>query len=142
MKLKKYIAELKRRNVFKSAITYLIAAWLVFQVAETVMPLFDVSDNLLKILLYILGIGFPFWLIFSWIYDITSEGILKTEVEDIDQKSQRSIFDNKRFYIMIIASLSITVVLLIFNQFWNKTEVDPNSSQIETSVEKERKSIG
>ena len=54
MKLKKYIAELKRRNVFKSAITYLIAAWLVFQVAETVLPLFDVSDNLLKILLYIL----------------------------------------------------------------------------------------
>jgi TolB-like protein len=142
MKLKKYIAELKRRNVFKSAITYLIAAWLILQVVSTVIPLFDASErNVLKILLIILSVGFPFWIAFSWVYDITSEGILKTEVEDIDQKSQRSVFDNKRFYIVIIASLTITVVLLLFNQFWSKTKVDPNSSQIETSVEKERKSI-
>jgi adenylate cyclase len=95
MKLKKYIAELKRRNVFKSAITYLIAAWLILQVVSTVIPLFDASErNVLKILLIILSVGFPFWIAFSWVYDITSEGILKTDVKDIDQQSQRSIFDN------------------------------------------------
>ena len=139
MKLKNYIAELKRRNVFKSAITYLIAAWLVFQVAETVLPLFDVSDNLLKILLYILGIGFPFWLIFSWIYDITSEGVKKTD--EVDENTEKSIFDNRRYHKAIIASLSLAVILLLVNLFWNKTEIDPNSSQISSSVENERKSI-
>ncbi len=88
MNLKKYIAELKRRNVFKAGIAYLVVASIIAEVASVVLPTFNAPDYLLKILLIILFIGFPINLVFAWIYDITQEGIKKTE--DIDQEAQNS----------------------------------------------------
>ncbi len=116
MNLKKYIAELKKRNVFKAAIAYLITAWLITQVADIVFPTFNAPPYLMKILLFILSIGFPIILVFSWVYDITTEGIKKTD--SIDQESQKANIKNSRLNKVIIASLSIAVLLLLFNQFW------------------------
>jgi len=79
MDLKKYIAELKRRNIFKSAIAYLVVAWIIAEVASVVLPTFNAPPYIMRALLLILIIGFPVNLIFSWIYDLTSEGIRKTE---------------------------------------------------------------
>ena len=139
MNFKKYVSELKRRHVFKSAIAYLITAWLILQVSDIISPLFEIPPSILKTLLYILGIGFPIWLVFSWIYDITLEGVKKTD--DVNKNTEKSIFDNRRFNKAIIASLSLAVMLLLVNIFWNRTEVLSNSSQLTTSAKIERKSI-
>ena len=120
MNLKKYIAELKRRNVFKSGITYLIVAWLIAQIASIVLPAFEAPPYYMKILLFILSIGFPFNLVFSWIYDITPEGIKKTD--RIEQESEKSVLKNSRLNKVIIASLSITVLVLLYNQINNNLE--------------------
>ena len=117
MNLKKYIAELKRRNVFKAGIAYLIVAWIIAEVASVVLPTFNAPAYFMKTLLIILIIGFPINLVYAWIYDITGEGIKKTE--DIDQKAQKSKFANNRLNKVIIASLSVAVVLLLFNQIRN-----------------------
>ena len=117
MNLKKYISELKRRHVFKAGIAYLIVAWVIAEVASVVLPTFNAPAYFMKTLLFILIIGFPINLVFAWIYDITPEGIKKTE--DIDQKGLRSIQKNSRINKVIIALLSVVVVLLLFKIFWN-----------------------
>ncbi len=82
MNLKKYITELKRRNVFKPTIAYLIVAWLIAQVADLVLPTFDAPQYIMKTLIFLLIIGFPINLIFAWIYEFTPKGIKKTEKID------------------------------------------------------------
>ena len=59
MNLKKYIEELKRRNVFKVAITYGLTAWILLQIVETVAPIINAPDWLLKVVFILLIIGFP-----------------------------------------------------------------------------------
>jgi len=131
MNLKKYINELKRRHVFKAGVAYLIVAWLIAQIASIVLPTFDAPDYIMKTLIFILIIGFPINLIFSWIYDVTPEGIKKTE--NILVNSPKSIIKNKRLNKVIIISLSITVVFLLYNQFWGIPSNDLNLSDSTTN---------
>ncbi len=142
MNLKNYISELKRRRVFKAGIAYLIVAWVIAEVASVVLPTFNAPAYFMKTLLFILIIGFPINLVFAWVYDITPEGIKKTE--DIDQKAQKTILKNRRLNIVIIASLAIVVVFLLFKLFWNspgeKAEKTESSETIEL-LDTEDKSI-
>lgn len=125
MDLEKYITELKRRNVIKSGVAYLIIAWLIAQVASIVFPTFGAPPYFMKVLLIVLSIGFPVNILFSWYYDITSKGIKKTK--NIDGELSKSIFTSKLLNKVIIVSLSIAVVGLLYNQFNSnskKTEID------------------
>ena len=71
----KLFSELKRRNVFRVGLFYVVTAWLVIEVAETVLPLFDVPDGVLRGLVVLLVIGLIPALGLSWIYELTPEGI-------------------------------------------------------------------
>ena len=142
MNLIKYIAGLKRRNVFKAGIAYLIVAWIIAEVASVVLPTFNAPAYFMKTLLIILIIGFPINLVIAWIYDITWEGIKKTE--DIDQEAQKSKLTGNRLNKVIIVSLSVFVVLLVFNQFRNtpgNKEGEVESSEIVEAAADDEKSI-
>ena len=76
----KLLAELRRRNVIRMAGLYLVGAWLVVQVAQTVLPAFDVPSFVLRALITLLAVGFLPALVFSWIFELTPEG-LKRESE-------------------------------------------------------------
>jgi len=91
--VKRYIAELKRRNVFKPAIAYLLVAWLIVQVADIVLSTFDAPPYIMKTLMYILIIGFPLSLILTWIYDFTPKGFKKTE--NVEQEMSVSTESNQ-----------------------------------------------
>ncbi len=69
------LGELKRRNVFRVAMLYVVAAWLLIEVAETVLPIFDVPDGVLRGLVVLLVIGLVPALGFAWIYELTPEGL-------------------------------------------------------------------
>ena len=100
MNLKKYIAELERRNVIKSTIAYLIVAWIAAQVAELVLSSFDAPPYIMKILITILIIGFPLNLIFAWVYEFSPNGIKKTknvkELTVVSPKSNHEINKNNK----------------------------------------------
>lgn len=115
MKINDYFKELKRRNVIKSAIAYLVVAWLITQVLATVLPVFEAPDYWLKWSLAILALGFPVWLIFAWIYEITPEGIKKT----IDVSPEQSISrkTNLRLNRLIIGALSLALIVLLVERF-------------------------
>jgi len=68
-------AELKRRNVFRVALFYIVSAWVVVQVAETVLPMFDVPEVALRAIVVILALGFPLVMVFSWAFELTPDGL-------------------------------------------------------------------
>jgi len=70
-------SELKRRNVFKVGIAYLMLAWVVVQVTESAVPAFGMPDWVNTVVFYFGIIGFPFIIFFSWVFEITPEGIKK-----------------------------------------------------------------
>jgi hypothetical protein len=67
--------ELKRRNVIRVALFYIVAAWLLVQVAETVLPLFDVPDGVLRGLVILLALGFVPALVLAWVFELTPQGL-------------------------------------------------------------------
>jgi hypothetical protein len=74
------LSELRRRNVFRVAALYLVAGWVLLQVAELLFGALDVPDWSLRLLLGLLLLGLPLALIFAWVYELTPEG-LKREHE-------------------------------------------------------------
>src|SRR5450759_1618266 len=74
-----FFAELKRRNVSRVAGLYLVVAWLLTQVASTVLPTFDVPSWALRGLIITLALGFVPALIFSWVFELTPQGLKRDE---------------------------------------------------------------
>ncbi len=116
MKWSKLISELKRRHVFKSTIAYLAISWIVIQIASILFPALEAPDAALKVLIYILAAGLLFWIGFSWYYDLTRDGIQKTDPIDTSQESLK--LANRRLNKVIAGSLSVGVLLLLVISFW------------------------
>src|ERR1700719_1900341 len=82
MNPKNFFAELKRRNVYKVAVAYAVASWLLIQIATQVFPFFDIPNWAVRLVVLILIAGFPVALVFSWAFEITPEGIKReSEIE-------------------------------------------------------------
>ena len=74
MNVRKFFAELKRRNVYKVAIAYAIVAWLLIQVATQVFPFFKIPNWGVRLIVLFIVIGFPIALIIAWAFELTPEG--------------------------------------------------------------------
>ncbi|MEJ2514784.1 MAG: hypothetical protein P8102_06100 [Gammaproteobacteria bacterium] len=79
--------ELKRRNVIRMAVLYVVAAWLLLQVADVGMSVLELPDWTGKLVFFLLALGFPLVLIFSWIYELTPEGIKRESLVDRSQSA-------------------------------------------------------
>src|SRR3954471_20939153 len=80
--MRNFFAELKRRKVYRVAISYAVVSWLLTQIATQVFPFFEIPDWAVRLVIVLLIIGFPIALILSWIYDFTTKGIKRTESLD------------------------------------------------------------
>lgn len=94
---------------------YLVVAWLITQVLATVLPVFDAPDFLLKWSIVLLAVGFPLWLVFAWIFEITPEGIRRTDEIAPDESITRKT--GSRLNKLIIGALALVVVLLLVDRF-------------------------
>src|SRR5436189_575216 len=74
-----FFGELKRRNVYKVAVAYIVIAWLLIQAASILFPTFEAPSWVMKVFVVFLVLGFPPVLIFSWAFEITPEGIKREE---------------------------------------------------------------
>ena len=82
MNPKVFFGELKRRNVYKVAVAYAVVSWLLIQATSIFFPAFNAPQWAMQIVILILVVGFPIALVFSWAFEITSEGIVReSEVE-------------------------------------------------------------
>src|SRR5437660_3900036 len=85
MNPRNFFAELKRRNVYKVAVAYIIASWALAQGLAQVLPVFDIPNWTVRLLIVLLILGFPIALILAWAFEITPEGIKRTEEVDPDE---------------------------------------------------------
>jgi hypothetical protein len=77
-----FFTELKRRNVYKVAIAYAVVAWLLIQVATQVFPFFEIPNWVVRLVVLVIIVGFPIALIIAWAFELTPEGLKRTEFAD------------------------------------------------------------
>src|SRR5206468_527432 len=110
-----FFAELKRRNVIRMAGLYLVGAWLLTQVASTVLPMFGAPDWLPRSIVILLAIGFLPALIFSWVFELTPQGLKRDE--DVPPEESIAPQTARRMNRMIIAVLVIALGYFAFDKF-------------------------
>ncbi len=78
--MRAFFAELKRRNVYKVAVAYTVVGWLLIQVATQVFPFFEIPNWAVRLVVLAIVIGFPIALVIAWAFELTPEGIKRTEI--------------------------------------------------------------
>src|SRR3954468_14723221 len=109
------LAELRRRNVIRVAGLYLVGAWLLTQVASTVLPTFDVPSWVLRGLIVVLALAFIPALIFSWIFELTPQGLKRDE--DVRPEESIAPKTGRRMNRLIIGVLAVALAYFIVDKF-------------------------
>jgi TolB-like protein/Tfp pilus assembly protein PilF len=111
-----FLAELRRRNVFRAAALYAASAWALSQGAAQLLPVFGASERVVRWIVIAAILGFPFWLILAWFFELTPEG-LKRESEHGPLDTPSSRIANRQLDRWIIAVLAVAVVMLLTDRF-------------------------
>jgi len=109
--LNNFLHELRRRHVIRAAIAYAVAAWFAVQIADVLLPVFDAPNWLMQVVIAALLLGLPGALVFSWFFEITADGIKRTEEIMPDDASVR-VFDRRMNFVVIgllVAGLSLSL---------------------------------
>jgi TolB-like protein/cytochrome c-type biogenesis protein CcmH/NrfG len=102
--------ELKRRNVYKVAVAYAVVGWLLIQVATQVFPFLDIPNWAIRFVIFVTALGFPVALIIAWAFELTPEGIKRTEAADAARQHSRG--GVWIAVVLIAAALSLGLFLL------------------------------
>jgi serine/threonine-protein kinase len=106
-----FFTELKRRNVYKVAVAYIVGGWALSQGIAQVFPVFDVPNWAIRLIVLLIIIGFPVAIALAWAFEITPEGIRRTE--DVDLADERAPKKHVWIYVVVIgAALSIALFFL------------------------------
>lgn len=120
-------AELKRRNVFRVALLYAVASWLILQVADVGISLLGLPAITGRLVFLLLAVGLPLVLVFSWVYEITPEGLKKEK--DINRSQSVTQQTARKLDTAVIVLLVIAIGLLAANRFLPGMSADPSASQ-------------
>ncbi len=110
-----FINELKRRNVAKVAVLYIVAAWLLLQVTDVLSSLLPVPEWTGSFVFILLVIGFPLVLIFSWIYELTPEGIKREK--EVDRSQSITGETGRKINVLIIVLLVLAIATVLLDRF-------------------------
>src|SRR4029078_477936 len=89
MNWRNIFTELKRRNVYKVAVAYAVVGWLLIQVATQVFPFLEIPNWTIRLVILLTALGFPIALIIAWAFELTPEGIKRTEAADAARQHSR-----------------------------------------------------
>jgi TolB-like protein/Flp pilus assembly protein TadD len=115
MNPKNFFAELKRRNVYKVAVAYAVVAWLLIQAATQVFPFFEIPNWAIRLVVLLLIIGFPVALVFAWAFELTPEGIKRTE--DVDPSQSATRRTGRTLDFLIIGILLLVIGVFAYQRF-------------------------
>jgi TolB-like protein/Tfp pilus assembly protein PilF len=108
-----FFAELKRRNVYKVAVAYIVAGWALSQGIAQVLPVFDVPNWAIRAIVLLIIVGFPIAVVFAWFFEITPEGIKRTEVADAAHQHSRG---KTWIYVVVIGAIA-SIGLFLLGRF-------------------------
>ena len=103
MKIDSFFSELKRRNVYKVAVAYAVVGWLLVQVTTQVFPIFEIPNWASRLIVLAIIIGFPIALVIAWAFELTPQGLKRTE--DVDLAVQGSRKSHAWIYVVIVGAL-------------------------------------
>ncbi|HWX15046.1 MAG TPA: tetratricopeptide repeat protein [Chthoniobacterales bacterium] len=133
MNWRNFFVELKRRNVYKVAVAYGVVAWLLVQVATQVFPFLEIPNWVVRMVIALVVIGFPIALVIAWAFELTPEGIKRTEDVDLPAGSD----SKKRTWIYIaVIGAAFSIGLFFIGRYTAR-----NSSSSASSSEFPAKSI-
>jgi TolB-like protein/Flp pilus assembly protein TadD len=112
----KLFSELKRRNVFRMAVLYIVAAWLVMQVVGVLIDLGTLPPRFGPFVLPLLVVGFPIAIALSWFYEITPGGIALDG--DVERDESATRVHGRRVDFIVIALLAAAVILFAYDKWW------------------------
>jgi adenylate cyclase len=120
----KFFAEVKRRNVYKVAAAYGVVAWLLTEIATQVLPFFEIPNWGVRLIVIAIIIGFPIALMIAWAFELTPEGLKRTEAADAtNQHSRKRVW----IYVVIIAG-AVSIGLFFVGRY---TAQNRQSSSVE-----------
>jgi TolB-like protein len=130
MNLGNFFAELKRRNVYKVAVAYVVIAWLLIQAASILFPTFEAPSWVMKVFVVVVAAGFVIALVIAWAFEMTPEGMKRTEDVRPDEKIPQ--WSRRKFAALILVITICAAALLGYQVFRAKPE--PVSSSDVSSV--------
>jgi TolB-like protein/Tfp pilus assembly protein PilF/phage shock protein PspC (stress-responsive transcriptional regulator) len=126
-----FLAELKRRNVYKVAVAYIVAGWALCQGIAQVLPVFDVPNWTIRLIVVLIIIGLPIALVLAWAFEITPEGIKRTEMADRMPVAARR---KKYAWIYIVVVGAIVSITLFFLGRYSAISGGPRHTEAATGV--------
>ena len=133
MNPRNFFAELKRRNVYKAAVAYVVVSWLIIQAGSILLPTFEAPAWVMKVVVAFLILGFPVALVFSWAFEITPEGI-KRESEVAPNESIKRRTGRKIAVITVV--LAVLAAGLMAFQFFRARSASGSSNSVVSIPEK------
>jgi adenylate cyclase len=145
MNPKNFFGELKRRNVYKVAVAYAIVGWLLVQVATQVFPFFEIPSWAVRLIVLTIVIGFPIALVIAWAFELTPEGIKRTE--DVDPFDSRQGLARKKrpkshawVYVLVLGAV-LSLGLFFLGRYTATNNAAPRQSEAVTGSSIPQKSI-
>lgn len=126
MNPKKFFAELQRRNVYKVAVAYGVVSWLLIQITTQIFPVFEIPAWAIRLIVLALAVGFPIALVLAWAYELTPEGVKRTE--EIDPKKSIARSTGRKLDFAIIGILVTVIAVLAFLRF--RTSATPSAPDV------------
>jgi TolB-like protein len=126
---KNFLSELKRRNVYKVAIAYAVVAWLLLQAASILFPTFEAPSWTMKVFVVVVALGFPIALIIAWAFELTPEGIKRTDEIEPRLRSRNRAW----IYVVVIAG-AISVGLFFLGRYTVPTKLSASANAAAKSI--------
>jgi TolB-like protein len=129
VKTKNIFTELKRWNVYRAAVAYGVVAWFLTQLTTQVFPFFEIPNSAVRFVVIALAIGFPIAMLLSWIYELTPEGVVRTE--GLDPVEARSVQrkSGRLLDFIIIGALLLVIAMLILGRLPSFKQTGESISQ-------------
>jgi len=145
-KASKFLAELKRRKVYKVAVAYAVVSWLLVQAASIFLPTFDAPPCMMKAVVVLLALGFVLSAVLSWVFDITPQGIKRTadtspdEAVDIVRQLEaqaRQEFVRGYLSALVYAGLGDKAKAIDFlkREYLNHDNIDPSKIRVDAMLD-------
>jgi TolB-like protein/Tfp pilus assembly protein PilF len=119
----KFLTELKRRNVYRAAVAYGVVAWFLTQLTTQVFPFFEIPNSGVRFVVIALAVGFPIAMLLAWIYELTPEGVVRTD--DLNPVQARSVqrSSGRLLDFIIIGALLLVIAMLVVGRrpFYSQT---------------------
>src|SRR5438309_2281040 len=127
MNLRNFFAELRRRNVYKVAVAYAVVGWVIAQIATQIFPFLEIPNWIVRLVIILIAIGFPIALVLAWAFELTPQGIERTEVAD---RIQAAAGQKKYAWIYVAIVGAVLSIGLFFLGRYGFRNASPSSTEL------------